>query len=963
MTTAGVPSGSEGRAVPGKADGHGTPEAPVAPLDPERERMRDPGHLEFGLNGASPWYRWGPYLAERAWGSVREDYSADGDAWASFPHEHARSRAYRWNEDGMAGYSDLLNQVCLALALWNGRDPILKERMFGLANAEGNHGEDVKEYWWYEDALPSSAWLRWRYHYPQAAYPYDDLVAENARRGRSEPEYELLDTGIFDEDRYWIVEVAYAKADPDDTLMQIRITNAGPDADELHVLPTIWCRNTWSWQPGAEKPVMRAEGNDRVRVAHPVMGDLELAVGAGPDGTPPTLLFCENETNVPRLYGAEAITPWPKDGINDHVIAGATTVNPDRTGTKASAWYRLTVGPGQTVELRLRLRPAREVKRTDLDLATRFDEIIATRKAEADEFYSGLERADATPEERAIARRAFAGLLWCKQFYPYDVSAWLDGDPGEPRPPAERLTGRNHEWRHVDAQDILSMPDSWEYPWFATWDLAFQAATLAFVDPAFAKYQLLVMCREWFMRPDGALPAYEWDFGDLNPPVHAWAALRVWAVDGARDDDFLERIFHKLLMNFTWWLNREDPAGRDIFSGGFLGLDNISVIDRSHLPPGAQLEQSDATAWMAAYAVTMLRIALVLSSRKRVYADLLTTFLEHLTRIATAMDQLGIWDEEDGFYYDVLRMPDGTRDPLRVHSIVGLLPLLPAVFLPEEAIRETRALGKTFAHFLDRLETQSSGTPAETETVSLDARGDTNVRLMSLVSVSRLQRILSEMLDESEFLSQYGLRALSRRHLDQPVQLEVYGLEASIDYEPGESTTSLFGGNSNWRGPVWFPVNYLVIESLQHWDDWFGDSFTVECPTGSGNHMRMAEVAREIARRLVAIWVAGPDGRRPVWGHYEKLQTDPNWNSHLLFHEYFHGETGAGLGASHQTGWTALVAAVVARGGILDTETPTLFELMKRRADTLLHNRGDTTEDGGAAAAREARAGSGEPNW
>ena len=829
--------------------------------------------------------------------------------------------------------SDLRNQVCLSLALWNGRDPILKERMFGLRMPRATTARTSRNTGGTTDALPSSAWLRWRYHYPQAAYPYEDLVEENARRGRSEPEYELLDTGVFDDDRYWIVEVAYAKAGPDDTLMRIQVTNAGPDQAELHVLPTVWCRNTWSWDPAAVRPTLRARRERDIAISHPALGEYELTVGDGPLGVRPQLLFCENETNLPRLYGAAATTPWPKDGINDHVIAGAPTVNPAQSGTKASAWYRLTVDPGSTVEIRLRLSPVgdRSVEQGD-DLAAGYEDVMRLRAADADTFYEALDRPDATPDERAIMRRAFAGLLWCKQFYPYDVSAWLDGDPGQPPPPAERLGGRNREWRHMDAQDILSMPDSWEYPWFATWDLAFQSVALAYVDPAFAKYQLLVMCREWFMRPDGALPAYEWDFGDLNPPVHAWAALRVWAIDGARDDDFLERIFHKLLMNFTWWLDREDPTGIDVYSGGFLGLDNISMIDRSHLPPGTQLEQSDATAWMASYAVTMLRIAFVLSVTKPAYTDMLTTFLEHLVRINSAMDRLGIWDENDGFYYDALRMPDGSREALRVHSMVGLLPLLPAVFLPEEAIRQSRAVGKAFAHFLDKLESSDG----ESQTGSLSKRPDTNIRLMSIVSPSRLQRILVEMLDESAFLSPYGLRAVSRRHLDQPVRLDLFGLTATIDYEPGESTTSLFGGNSNWRGPIWFPVNFLVIESLQHWDEWFGDTLTVECPTGSGKLMRLGEVARELARRLVSIWVAGPDGHRPVWGRYAKLQNDPNWNGHLLFHEYFHGETGAGLGASHQTGWTALVGVMLARGGTLDVETPSLFDLMNSRMELLL---------------------------
>jgi hypothetical protein len=911
-------------------DGKGTDVS----LDPERERMRDPGHLENGLDGASPWYRWGPYLAERAWGSVREDYSADGDAWASFPHDHARSRAYRWNEDGLAGYSDLRNQVNLGLALWNGKDPIVKERIFGLTNAEGNHGEDAKEYWWYLDALPSSAWLRWRYHYPQAAYPYADLVAENARRGKDQPEYELLDTGVFDDDRYFVVEVHYAKADPDDTLMRVQVTNMGPDAADLDVLPTVWCRNTWSWHPGSQKPELRADGDDRILVTHPALGQYELIVGAGPGNRMPELLFCENETNVARLYGAEPTTPYPKDGINDHIIHGAATVNPERTGTKASARYRLTVGAGKTVELRLRLRPiAERPVESGRGLGTGYEGIVRRRAAEADAFYEPLHRDEATPDERSVMRQAFAGLLWCKQFYPYDVTAWLDGDPGQPPPPAARKAARNHRWRHMDAQDILSMPDTWEYPWFATWDLAFQTVALAHVDPAFAKYQLLVMCREWFMRPDGALPAYEWDFNDLNPPVHAWAALRVWAVDGATDHAFLERILHKLLINFTWWLNREDPDGADIFSGGFLGLDNISLIDRSHLPFGTKLEQSDATAWMAFYAVSLMRIAFALTVVDPAYADLLTTFLEHLVRITRAMDRHGIWNEEDGFYYDSLRLPDGNRIPLRVHSMVGLLPLLPAVFVPEASIRQSVTLGKRFARFLALIEESGEDAPALGSVVS---RPDISARLLSVVSPERLERILAEVLDEEGFLGPHGLRSVSKKHLANPVRIEIEGLSASIDYEPGESTTNLFGGNSNWRGPVWFPVNFLVLESIEHWDEWFGDRLTVELPTGSGNRVRLREVAKDLARRLIAIWLPDADGRRPVWGPYEKLQTDPAWREHLLFHEYFHGDTGQGIGASHQTGWTGLVAALLVKGGILDGDGLSVTALLSRHAQPLL---------------------------
>jgi hypothetical protein len=891
----------------------------------ERDRMHAPGQLEEGLDSASPWYQWGPYVSERAWGSVREDYSADGDAWASFPHDHARSRAYRWNEDGMAGLSDVFGRLNLALALWNGRDPILKERMFGLTNAEGNHGEDVKEYWWYLDAVPSSSWLKWRYHYPQAAYPYDDLIAENGRRSRLVPEYDLIDTGIFDDDRYWIVEVHYAKADPTDILGRITVRNVGPDPATLHVLPTLWFRNEWSWNPASDRPRLAAgSGSGQVLAWHPDLGDYELHVGSAPDGTGPELLFCENETNVPRIYGGEPTTPWPKDGINDHVVAGAATVNPGRIGTKAAAWYRLTVAPGASAEIRFRLlRPAQaadEPAAADL-LGASFTATMDARRAEADEFYAELGRPRATDDEAMVMRQAFAGMLWSKQFYAYDVGRWLDGDPASPPPPASRQTGRNATWRHFDAADILSMPDKWEYPWFAAWDLAFHAVTLAHVDPAFAKYQLLVMCREWFQHPNGALPAYEWSFDDVNPPVHALAAMEVWRIDGERDMEFLARIFHKLLLNFTWWLNRQDAEGNDLFSGGFLGLDNLSALDRSHLPVAGRLEQSDATAWMYAYCLSMLAMARELALRDPAYGDLVTTFLERAVRIAGALNKSGMWDEADGFFYDALRLPDGSSVPLRIHSMVGLLPMLPVVVVPRRATEMGAALGKHFARFL-----KSMGVTDE----SMRTRGsivdspDGQAMILSLLPPVRLERVLREALAEDAFLSPHGLRALSRRHLAEPFRVEIEGYTASIDYEPGESTTALFGGNSNWRGPVWFPVNYLFMESLLRWDEALGENFLVEHPTGSGNRMRLRNVAADLAQRLVSIWLLDADGHRPFAGAQAKLRDDPEWRDLLLFNEYFHGDTGAGIGASHQTGWTGIVAHLLCRGGPLDKEDPRL---------------------------------------
>ncbi len=884
-------------------------------MNAERERLATVGRPEEGLSEAGPWYRWGPYLAERAWGSVREDYSADGDAWSSFPHDHARSRAYRWNEDGMAGISDLFGRLCLGLSLWNGRDPILKERMFGLVNSEGNHGEDVKEYWWYLDALPSGAWLRWRYHYPQAAFPYEELVRENGRRGRDVPEYELLDTGVFDEDRFFVVEVDYAKAAPEDVLMRVRVRNVGPEPATLHVLPTLWYRNTWSWAEKAERPRLWAEDGDegRIEASHAGLGKYELLVGPGPD-EPARLLFCENETNAARLYGTAPTTAYPKDGINDHVVGGAATVNPGRAGTKAAAWYQLALDPGASAELRLRLRRPGERPLQDA-LGTGFTRTMRQRAAEADEFYADLERPGLSVEERRVMRQAFAGMLWCKQFYAYDVSRWLDGDPAEPRPPRERQDGRNARWRHLDAADIMSMPDSWEYPWFAAWDLAFHAVTLAHVDPAFAKYQLLLLCREWFQHPTGALPAYEWSFDDVNPPVHAWAALRVFIIDGGTDIEFLERIFHKLLMNYNWWLTQEDASGNDLYGGGFLGLDNIGAIDRSHLPPGAVLEQSDASAWMAFYTISMLRITYFLAAADPAYEDLIVTFLEHAVRITGAIDGSGMWDEAEGFYFDRLRLADGTVEYMRIHSMVGLIPLLPAAFVPEASVNRSVALGKQVARFL-----ASRGLSRNSfeRTGDILSRPGQSARLVSIVGTERLQRLLREILSEDAFLSDHGLRALSARHRDAPFRLWLGSSESVVDYEPAESRTGLFGGNSNWRGPVWMPLNYLVVESMFHWDDWFGGSAVAEYPVGSGEEVSLGDVAEELARRLISIWLPADDGIRPVHRSYGAVAGHPEWRDLLPFHEYYHGDTGAGLGAAHQTGWSGLVADLLARGGLLD---------------------------------------------
>ena len=885
-------------------------------MSAERERIAGFGRLEDGLLQAGDWYRWGPYLSERQWGTVREDYSPDGNAWDYVPHDNARSYAYRWGEDGLAGFSDIHQLLCLSLALWNGRDPILKERAFGLTGPQGNHGEDVKEYWWYLDAIPSHAWNRWRYHYPQVAVPYQDLIDTNASRNRYQPEYELLDTGAFDGDRYWITEVHYAKAGPDDLLMRIQITNAGPQAETLHVLPTAWFRNTWSWDPAEPKPAMRASGDQSVTIDHPFAGTLELIGATAPDGTGPQLLFCENETNHPRLYGADPITSYPKDGINDHVVHGAATVNPDRTGTKCAFWYQVTVLPGQTAELRLRLRPTAPERGRPAPAATAlgagFDEVMADRKAEADEFYTELTPKGASADEALVLRQACAGMLWSKQLFYYDVSTWLDGDPGQPPPPEVRKSGRNSKWRNFDGFDIISMPDKWEYPWFAAWDLAFHCVTLAHLDPAFAKYQLILVCREWFQHPQGALPAYEWDFGDVNPPVHAWAALEVFSIDGGRDIDFLSRVFDKLLVNFTWWVNREDDNNNNVFEGGFLGLDNIGPIDRSHLPPGYVLEQSDATGWMGAYALSLLAIAAVLNwSGERQSQDLVLKFLEHFGGIRDALDKQGLWDDTDGLYYDRLVTPSGYSVSVKVRSMVGIIPVLAAAVVDGNTLQNAMTMNKMFMRFLQR---EGVGDIEKlTETPQL--RGEPGARrlLLSVARPAQLERLFAKLFDENEFLSPHGLRALSAYHRDHPYQFDVGDYRASIDYEPAESTTSMFGGNSNWRGPIWFPLNYLLVSSLERYHRFYGDELELEYPTGSGKRLTLDLIAADLQDRLISLFVRDADGRRPCFGGTERMQTDPAWKDNLIFSEYFHGDNGAAIGAFHQTGWTGLIGDLILR--------------------------------------------------
>ncbi len=865
----------------------------------ERDRLRQAD------SGRQPWREWGPYVAERAWGTVREDYSEWGTAWDYFPHDHARSRVYRWNEDGLAGVCDDQQRFVFALAFWNGRDPILKERIFGLGGPEGNHGEDPKEYWWYVDATPTHSWMSWRYHYPQAQFPYGKLAEVNRERGRDQPEYELIDTGVFDENRYWAITADYAKATPTDLCVRITATNRGPVEETLHVLPTLWFRNTWAWGlPGrGEPPVIRADGA-RLVADHQRLGRLVLT-GAGE----PTPLLCENESNAQRLWNLPNRTPYPKDGINDHVVHGADTVNPEGVGTKGALHYTVTVPAGESVELRLRLTLHGPVDQgPQPDLTGGFDEVMAARLAEADDFFAALTPDGAGKDETLVLRQAVAGLMWSKQFYHYDVARWLKGDPYAEAPPASHQHGRNARWWHMTNCEVISMPDTWEYPWYAAWDLAFNCVAIAHVDPGYAKSQLLLLLQEWYMHPNGQLPAYEWAFDDVNPPVHAWAALKVFEIDGSGDFDFLKRVLHKLLMNFTWWVNRKDSAGSNIFEGGFLGLDNIGPFDRSsHLPVDGTLEQSDGTAWMASYALNLLEISLVLAHNDPAYADLAPKFFEHFAYIAAASREAGLWDEDDSFYYDVLRETDGATVPLRVRSVVGLLPLAATATISTIALTRVPGLTSRLRWFL-------ANKPEYADVVGGRRinRGQQH-RLLSMVGQDRLLPILSRMFDEDEFLSEYGLRALSKAHQDKPYTVSLGGTEFSVGYEPGESTTGVFGGNSNWRGPIWFPVNFLLIEALRRYYRFYGDDLLVEYPTGSGRKLTLGAIADDLSCRLVKLFLDDPDGRRPVFGDVAKFQEDPDWHDLVPFHEYFHGDTGAGLGASHQTGWTALVANLILR--------------------------------------------------
>jgi hypothetical protein len=877
---------------------------------------REEQRLEESRQRTAHWKRWGPYLSERQWGTVREDYSPDGKPWDYFLHDHARSRAYRWGEDGLAGLCDRHQLICFALALWNGRDPFLKERLFGLTGEEGNHGEDVKEYYFYLDSTPTHSYMKYLYKYPQAAFPYAQLLEENRRRGRRDLEFELVDTGVFNENRYFDVFVAYAKAAPEDILIRITAYNRGPESAELHLLPTLWLRNTWTWGGNGQRPALSRHsgpaGLTAIEAVHDYYGKRWLVC----EGTPP-LLFTENETNSARLYGSPNRTPYVKDGINNCVVNGqGEGVNPAQMGTKAAAHYRLNIAPAERAVLRLRFTPQQP---TSEMLEKSFEAVFNQRIVEADEFYAKIIPQNLSPDARNVQRQALAGMLWSKQFYHYDVRVWLEGDPGLPPPPPGRKQGRNHQWRHLYNGDVISMPDKWEYPWYASWDLAFHCVALALVDPDFAKEQLTLLLREWYMHPNGQLPAYEWGFSDVNPPVHAWAAWRVYKIEkrrrGKADRGFLEKVFHKLLLNFTWWVNRKDPDGMNVFEGGFLGLDNIGVFDRSKpLPTGGHIEQSDGTSWMAMYCLNMLAMAMELARQDPAYEDVASKFFEHFVYITRAMNNLGghgfaLWDEEDGFYYDVLHLPEGKHHFLKVRSMVGLIPLYAVEALEPEVVEKLAGFKRRMQWFLENV----PDVPTHIAQTQRNARGVR--RLLSIVSLGQLLRVLRYMLDENEFLSPYGVRSVSKFHRDHPYVLTFDGQSYRVDYEPGESQTGLFGGNSNWRGPVWFPLNFLIIEALQKFHYYYQQDLKVECPVGSGEMKTLWDLAADLSRRLTHLFLRGPDGRRPIYGENEVFQTDPHWRNLLLFYEYFHGDNGAGLGASHQTGWTGLVAKLIQQSG------------------------------------------------
>jgi hypothetical protein len=930
------------------------------------------------------WKRWGPYLSERQWATVREDYSEWGNCWEYFPHDHARSRAYRWGEDGLLGFTDRECRLCFALALWNGKDPILKERLFGLTGGEGNHGEDVKEQYFYLDSTPTHSYAKALYKYPQAEFPYAQIVEENKRRGKLDGEFELADTGVFDGNRYFDVFAEYAKNGPDDVLVRVTVANRGPETATVHVLPTVWFRNTWSWGCSHEgcslKPRIELAKDGRLALTHETLGKYVVEIGAAPDGSRPEVLFTDNESNAQRLWNTENATPFVKDAFHERVIHGRIdAVNPKQFGTKAAPHYVLTLKPGESQVIRMRLVAEKDAKTPLLSLtpgfsqvsaapeggptasavspakrkaakaapssslaantglkpganemgnaSAAFDAIFTARLREADDFYAAINPRELTAEERNVVRQGYAGLLWSKQFYHYVVNDWLRGDPGAPPPPGSRTGGRNAEWGHLYSRDVISMPDKWEYPWFAAWDLAFHMIPFARLDGEFAKHQLTLFLREWYMHPNGQIPAYEFAFGDVNPPVHAWAAWRVYKIAakrGERDRDFLEGVFQKLLLNFTWWVNRKDAQGKNLFSGGFLGLDNIGVFDRSKpLPTGGSLQQADGTAWMAFYCATMLSMALELAKDgdriRPAYEDMASKFLEHFVQIIDAMNSLGgtgLWNEADGFYYDQIEF-DHSVVPLKTRSMVGLLPLIAAEIIEDETINALPGFKKRFEWFLKHK-------PELSRHIST-ACSEHGHRLLAIPSKERLTRVLRFMLDESEFLSPHGLRAVSKFHEQNPYVFEIMGERHVVDYVPGESNTWLFGGNSNWRGPIWFPVNYLIIESLERYHHFYGDDLKVECPTGSGHWLNLQQVAQELERRLAGLFLPDADGRRPCHGDDARWANDPHWRELVLFHEYFHGETGRGVGASHQTGWTALAVRCLksaARQRVKDAATP-----------------------------------------
>ncbi len=848
------------------------------------------------------WRRWGPYLSDRQWGTVREDYSADGSAWTYFPFEHAHLRAYRWGEDGIAGICDNHQRLCFSPVFWNGRDPILKERLFGLTCNQGNHGEDVKELYYYLDATPTHSYMKALYKYPQAEFPYARLLEANRARSRNDMEYELIDTGIFDQDRYFDIFIEYAKAEANDVVIRITVVNRGPDPAALHLLPTLWFRNTWSWTNGAARPTLRANDGS-IDVEHASLGDYQFVYEGAP-----AMLFTENDSNTQALWSFGG--GYSKDAFHDRVIHGREgAVNPERHGTKACAWYRLDLAPGESRVFRFRLFEKTSPSRLIHDI----DDIFARRIEEADEFYQ-FSPAHLSDDAKLVQRQAFAGLLWSKQFYHFVIEDWLKGDPAQPPPPESRKNGRNSDWIHLFNEDVISMPDTWEYPWYAAWDLAFHMIPMALVDPDYAKGQLSLFLREWYTHPNGQIPAYEWAFGDVNPPVHAWACWRVFQIDrkltGEPDYQFLERVFHKLMMNFTWWVNRKDSEGNNIFEGGFLGLDNIGIFDRSQpLPTGGFLEQSDGTSWMAMYCLNMLKIALELATKvDPIFEDVASKFFEHFLYIAAAMNR-GLWDECDGFFYDKLKLPGGDEKMVRVRSMVGLIPIFAVDTMEPESIEKLPGFRRRMDWFMKHRPDLA------TNIASLSREGMGDRRLLSVLVRSRLERVLHRLLDENEFLSPHGIRSLSRFHAEYPFRLRMDGREYGVKYEPAESQTGLFGGNSNWRGPVWFPVNYLLIEALQRYHHYFGDDLTVEFPTGSGNRMNLSQVACQLSRRLSRIFLKDANGRRPVFGGAEKFQRDPFFRDCILFYEYFHGDNAAGMGASHQTGWTALVAKLLQQSG------------------------------------------------